>query len=470
MSSDAPRTSRLSSLSSRLAMLIAIVLVASGLITALYSAFASRGAAEDSTQQSMSNAHESTSLLIQQSYENQKQYRTDALETRKTLLSKLTEVQIATLDNLRAAVGRGELTQKQAQDFALKQLLDFRYDKTNYFFTYTPDMVALENPNPKFLGNQLDTKDANGKYFFRDFRDVALGPGSGYVDYVGTRLGSTTPAPKISYIQYYEPWQWVLGTGVYIDDIDKAVSARLEQTKASLAQQFASSKFGETGFFFLLDKDGKVAVAPTGKDLSALESTDWGRELSSNALKAGSTAVDGPVTLNQTAAFNQGLEPWSLEVSAVPQLGWTLVSAVPRAEVEGPGNASAIRQALLGLGVLLVGLLIGLLSSRRIVRPVATMTKAALALEQDSFDPAMLNEAADRRDEVGTLARAFQRMGTEVVERERKLREQVKKLTVVIDRQKVADEVGAIAESDYFKQLQERSTKIRDRDEQAPSE
>jgi len=46
----------------------------------------------------------------------------------------------------------------------------------------------------------------------------------------------------------------------------------------------------------------------------------------------------------------------------------------------------------------------------------------------------------------------------------------VKKLTVVIDRQKVADEVGAIAESDYFKHLQERSTKIRDREGQPPSE
>jgi hypothetical protein len=64
---------------------------------------------------------------------------------------------------------------------------------------------------------------------------------------------------------------------------------------------------------------------------------------------------------------------------------------------------------------------------------------------------------------VGTLARTFQRMGAEVVERERKLREQVTKLTVVIDRQKVAEEAGAITDSDYFKELKQRASELRER-------
>ena len=76
----------------------------------------------------------------------------------------------------------------------------------------------------------------------------------------------------------------------------------------------------------------------------------------------------------------------------------------------------------------------------------------------------MLDSAAARRDEVGTLARAFQRMGTEIVERERKLREQVTKLSVVIDRQKVAEEAGAITDSDFFKDLAQKKDALRDRE------
>lgn len=52
-------------------------------------------------------------------------------------------------------------------------------------------------------------------------------PGSGFVDDVGTWLGSTTPAPKVSYIKFYKPWQWVIGTGVYIEDVDAVVAANL---------------------------------------------------------------------------------------------------------------------------------------------------------------------------------------------------------------------------------------------------
>ena len=154
-----------------------------------------------------------------------------------------------------------------------------------------------------------------------------------------------------------------------------------------------------------------------------------------------------------------------MDVSRFPELGWTLVSAVPQAEIDAPGNGQALRQAVLSIGVLLLGLLIGLLASRRIVRPVETMTKAAVALEQDQFDPAMLDGAAARRDEVGTLARAFQRMGTEIVERERRLREQVLKLSVVIDRQKVEQEAGAITESDFFRDLESRRDQLRQRDD-----
>jgi len=454
---------RWSSLSSRLALLFALVLIASGLVTAAYSAFAARQSAEASSQQAMANAHSSTGLLIEEAYKSQEAFRTAEVTERKTRLQDITELQVSALDSLRDAVQKGELTEQQAKDHALQQMLAFRYDKTNYLFTYTPDMVALENPNPTFLGNQLNTKDANGKAFFQDFRSVALGPGAGFVDYVGTKLGSTTPAPKVSYIQYYKPWQWVIGTGVYIDDIDATVAASFDTVKKDLSASLTKRRFADTGFFFVLDKDGAVVVAPEGKDLSAVTGTDWGRAFASEAVRQGAGASEAPVSLTLPAGFDGGLEPWSVQVSSFPALGWTLVSTVPTAEVDAPGNSLALRQALLSLGVLLLGLLIGLLASRRIVKPVAQVTSAAVALSNDSFDPTSLDKAAARRDEVGTLARTFQRMGAEVVERERKLREQVKKLSVVIDRQKVEEEAGAIVESDYFKDLQERASQLRDR-------
>ena len=144
--------------------------------------------------------------------------------------------------------------------------------------------------------------------------------------------------------------------------------------------------------------------------------------------------------------------------------GWTLVSAIPRRELQAPGLQLGLRQLLLSLLVLIAGLGIGLLASRRIVRPVEAMTAAAIDLENDRFDPASLDDAAARTDEVGALARAFRRMGTEVLERERRLREQVERLSVSIDRKRVERDVGEITESDFFRDLQSRAREMRRRD------
>jgi len=294
---------------------------------------------------------------------------------------------------------------------------------------------------------------------------IAFEQGSGYLDYAWVKLDEEQPSAKVGYVFQYEPWQWMIGTGVYVDDIEKEAAARLEGTKAALGESFSRIDFTDSGLLFVLDESGKVVVAPSDRDLSSLESTPWGRDLATRLNATASTATDDIVSTVQTAEFTGSAEPWRMDVSRFPELGWTLVSAVPQAEIDAPGNSQAVRQALLSIGVLLLGLLIGLLASRRIVRPVETMTKAAVALEQDRFDPAMLDGAASRRDEVGTLARAFQRMGTEIVERERRLREQVLKLSVVIDRQKVEQEAGAITESDFFRDLESRRDQLRQRDD-----
>ena len=457
------RLSRWSSLSSRLAVLIAILLVLSALVTALYAAISARNSTAASSAEAMSNAHRSTSLLIAQAYEEQTAFKDSELAARKSRLEGLAKAQIAAIDALRQAAVRGEISEQNAKDVALNSLFDFRYDGENYFFTYTPEMVSLENPNPKFIGNMIDFKDANGKAFFRDFQDVALGPGSGFVDYVGTRLGSTTPADKISYIEYYAPWKWVLGTGVYIDDIEQAAQAKFDETEKALGVALVNVTFSGDGFFFVLDSDGKPVVTPDNRDLSFIGTTEAGTALGKQLVAEAPNSENVVTHVDATAPFNGTSESWSMDLSTFAPLNWTLVSAVPSESITAPAVATAWKQALLSLGVLALGLLIGLLTSRRIVRPVATMTRAALALEQDSFDPAMLDQAAARKDEVGTLARAFQRMGSEVIERERKLREQVQKLTVVIDRQKVQEQSEAIVSTDYFQSLTDRAAELRGR-------
>ncbi|MEI7647755.1 MAG: HAMP domain-containing protein, partial [Actinomycetes bacterium] len=168
------------------------------------------------------------------------------------------------------------------------------------------------------------------------------------------------------------------------------------------------------------------------------------------------------IELNKSVTLQgKNKQNWVLNVSSYSPLNWVLVSAVPQKDLTAPGRNLAIQQALLQVLLLLIGLTAGILISRRITGPVETVTKAARDLSENKFDPSDLDAAASRTDEVGDLARAFQRMGVDLVERERKLREQVASLKVVIDRSKLAKDIGEITESEFFQDLAAKAEEMR---------
>ncbi len=458
------RRNRGLSLGARLALLLAALLIVSAASAAIYSAVSVRRAEGRSADQSMINVHQATRLLIDQAQDEVATYRANALFTRKQQLKDLTMAEVAAMDNLRAAVGRGEMSDATAKAIASQMLFDFRYGNDNYFFAFTPEMTSIEEPNPQFRGNVLDYRDPTGKYIFRAFQNVALGKGQGYVGYVANRAGENVPSAKTSFIYYYRPWQWVIGTGVYIDDITAEADARLAAVKRSLGTSLAAVKFNTSGFFFVLDQHGALVLAPANRSMVPFTSSAAGRRLAS-VIAARAPKADGPITQFSAEARMDGtaLKRWRFDVSTVKSSHWVLVSAVPQSEIDRTANRITLFQVLIDALVLLVGLFVGLLSSRRIVRPVETITQAATALEEDRFDPTVLDAAANRRDELGALARAFRRMGSEVVDRQRRLREQVKDLTVVVDRKKVERDVGEITESDYFQELAKRAEDLRKR-------
>ena len=144
-------------------------------------------------------------------------------------------------------------------------------------------------------------------------------------------------------------------------------------------------------------------------------------------------------------------------------LGVVLIS-VSLADANAAARAVVLRGLLVGLLALVIGIVLAYYGARRLVRPVELLTAAAGDLAADAFDPTSLDPVCERTDELGELARTFREMGTEIVERERRLRAQVASLTVEIDRRRVERDVGEIVETDFFRDLQTRAAEMRRRD------
>ena len=453
--------------SQRVPLTIALVLSLSGLVYTAVAVNAVTRSLTDQSEQEVSNVNAAISALVQTEYNDIVSYRTQTLETRKQGLRDIAAPIVASLDEFAAAAQSGELTTAQAQARSLDMVKSMRFGNDDYFFVYDLDLNAIGHPDDRIQGRNLtDMQDADGRYLLREARELVLTQGSGYLDYRWERLEGAVPSPKVGYLFLYEPWDWLVGTGVYVDDVDAEVQKRLTAVESELQQTFADLSFAGDGFFLILDRTGDV-VASGSPAVSAAAQTAAGQEAIASILAAAPTEAGVELTATIQAPWNpDGDGAWRIQTSTTGgDLDWILVSAVNQEELAAPARALAIQMALIAVLVVLVGLIIGVLLSRRITKPVDAVARAAISLADGTFDPTTLDSAARRTDELGDLARTFRTMGLEIAARELRLREQVQQLSVQIDRTKVAAEVQEITESDYFQRLKSRSRELRDRDD-----
>lgn len=126
------------------------------------------------------------------------------------------------------------------EDAAREQARDvidaMRYGESGYVFIYNSQGITLALPdNTKEGDNRWDLQDANGAYIVRDLVKAAK-DGTGFTNYWYNKPGETEASPKRSFNAFFEPWDWILGTGSYVDDIDKMVYEEEEKINSAITQ------------------------------------------------------------------------------------------------------------------------------------------------------------------------------------------------------------------------------------------
>lgn len=118
----------------------------------------------------------------------------------------------------------GELSEADAQKEALHLISKLRYNETEYFWVNDNRPVILMHPlQPQLNGQDLKTTNEKLYHLFSAFTKTAMASEKGgFYSYEWAKPGtnSTELHPKISYLTYFKPWQWVIGSGIYIDDVN----------------------------------------------------------------------------------------------------------------------------------------------------------------------------------------------------------------------------------------------------------
>ena len=162
--------------------------------------------------------------------------RTQALEAHNTRLKDLVETTTGVVRYYQKQEADKKLSREEAQLMAKEALRPLRFGNDDYYFIYDFEGRALMVAgNPKIEGQILLGKtDAKGFKLWDEIVAIGKGPGKGYLDYWFPRAGQQESKPKRGYLMAVPEWQWVTGTGVYVDDVDEAVK------KATIADALLS--------------------------------------------------------------------------------------------------------------------------------------------------------------------------------------------------------------------------------------
>ena len=153
------------------------------------------------------------------------EFRGSQLAQREYEMRELVESAYGVIEHYGSLATTEALGTDEAKNQATAVIRSLRFGEDGYFWINdtTPTMIMHPHKTQLVGRNLADTVDPEGKRVFVSFVDAAKAKREGaIVDYVWPKPGSKDAIPKISYVKLYAPWDWVIGTGVYVDDIDKA--------------------------------------------------------------------------------------------------------------------------------------------------------------------------------------------------------------------------------------------------------
>jgi methyl-accepting chemotaxis protein len=156
--------------------------------------------------------------------------RNDMILLKRTEMKNAVEAAASTINSYRARAEKGELKEADAKKMAIDAIANARFDNGNYYFVINYDGISVSHANKKIeTTDMMPLKDADGKFFVREMVDLAKSKGLGFVDYGWLKAGDKAPSLKISYVVAVPQWQWLIGSGLHVHDVDVAFFGMMKE-------------------------------------------------------------------------------------------------------------------------------------------------------------------------------------------------------------------------------------------------
>ncbi len=344
-----------------------------------------------------------THLLVETEHQSILYHEKEMLRTRKDELRDVLDTAFSSLEILYNKSRNGIISEKTAQKQALEYLENIRYDSgIGYIWvndTLRPIPRMVMHPEiPSLNGKILDDPTYNCAFgtdlnLFSAFRNVCENEGEGFVEYMWPKPlpdGSIgDEQPKLSYVRMFQPWQWVVGTGLYIDDIQASADNRLEVVKNELQEALMRLRINSSGYVFIFNGNQEFITHPllNSQNEINIENPDTGTLILGDLIQASKNGENKLEYHWNRPGYDQNrfIYPKIAYLTHFEPLDWYIAASYYIDDVQRPAVELRSRILLISSLVLLIAIWGAFLLSKHITRPLKQLASDANRIRREGM-------------------------------------------------------------------------------------
>ena len=315
---------------------------------------------------------------------------TDMVETAATIsiknhLRAISEKNREILEHLYLSFQKKEITEAEAKAQATKILLSQSVGDTGYIYCINSNGVAVVHPRKGVLGNDFSQ---------RKFIQAQVESKTGYLEYDWKNPEETQLRPKALYMDYFEPWDWIISVSSYKSEFTGLIGID------DFQDRIVGLRFGETGYSFIIDIYGNIVIHPelSGQILDTRDAN--GRPIVEEMIRKKS----GFMTYDWKNPSDKGARQKFIAFDFIPVFNWIIASSSYTREVFSPLDKMQHTFIFTLIAALIITGIVTLILSSSITRP---LVRIILYFEKGARGDLTVRMDEKRKDEIGKLSAGF---------------------------------------------------------------
>ncbi|MEH6579067.1 MAG: cache domain-containing protein [Amphritea sp.] len=339
-------------------------------------------------------------------------YRQQALESHKQRLKAVVTLTEAHIREAYAEAERTNTTLEQARTRIFNGLRNFTYDNDGYVWIADHDTNLLSHPDPRFQNMDISViGTSEQETLIRKVIHSATTEGEGFYQYKWQRLNEGPALDKLSYVKNYPQWGFVIGSGLYLDDIESEVHQRKQDTIREVREALSKIRVAKTGYLFIFDKEGQILAHPNPNidQTNALDLMDplTGRSIIEELIEVADTGKELHYKWDKPSDPGNYIYDKISLVRSLDGFGWYICSSVYEDELRNSSALLSERILTIALISILMGISLAIYFINRITQPIKQLARTAARVHGGDLTA---KSGIVRDDEIGMLARTFDTM------------------------------------------------------------